>query len=55
MKIPEQSRGYEDVLEAMSGMGNQDLDYRAGKSWSLVYYVDDAFYAFLKCLPYMSA
>ncbi len=48
MPIPKQSRHYDDVLADMGAMGDNDLDFKAGKSWSLVYYVDDDYYGFLK-------
>ncbi len=48
MPIPKQSRQYDEVLADMGAMGVDDLDYKAGKSWSLVYYVDDDYYGFLK-------
>jgi glutamate/tyrosine decarboxylase-like PLP-dependent enzyme len=48
MKIPKSGKPYSDVLAAMAALRDDDLDYRAGKSWSLVYYVDDDYYDFLK-------
>jgi sphinganine-1-phosphate aldolase len=48
MKIPKTSRNYDEVLTEMSSKGSEDLDYKNGKSWSLVYYIDDDYYAFLK-------
>ena len=48
MTIPKTGRPFDEVLKDLGAKGSQDLDYRAGKSWSLVYYVDDAYYDFLK-------
>ena len=48
MPIPKSGRPFDDVLADLGAKGSEDLDYKAGKSWSLVYYVDDAYYDFLK-------
>ena len=48
MHIPTKGKKYQDVLDEMQAFGQDDLDYRGGKSWSLVYYVDDEYYEFLK-------
>ena len=48
MPIPTNGRPFDDVLADLGAKGSEDLDYKAGKSWSLVYYVDDAYYDFLK-------
>ena len=48
MRIPKTGRDHQDVLDEMKQFGQSDLDYRSGKSWSLVYYVDDHYYDFLK-------
>ena len=48
MPIPKHGRAFDEILEELGAKGSDDLDYRAGKSWSLVYYVDDDYYGFLK-------
>ena len=48
MPIPTRGRAFDEILQELGARGSNDLDYRAGKSWSLVYYVDDDFYGFLK-------
>jgi glutamate/tyrosine decarboxylase-like PLP-dependent enzyme len=48
MQIPKKGKNHQDVLDEMKGFGQADLDYKSGKSWSLVYYVDDEYYDFLK-------
>ena len=48
MQIPKNGRTHQEVLDEMKGFGQSDLDYKNGKSWSLVYYVDDEYYDFLK-------
>ena len=48
MQIPKKGKGHQEVLDEMRTFGQSDLDYRNGKSWSLVYYVDDEYYDFLK-------
>jgi sphinganine-1-phosphate aldolase len=48
MHIPKKGRAHQSVLDEMKSFGQNDLDYKSGKSWSLVYYVDDEYYDFLK-------
>ncbi len=46
--IPEHSRDHEEVLEEMRASAKDDVDWRSGKTWSLVYHFDDDHSAFLK-------
>ena len=46
--IPLQGRSHADVLEEMAGFRAHDADYKAGKTWSLVYYTGEEHSAFLK-------
>jgi sphinganine-1-phosphate aldolase len=41
IKLPEHGRPPEDVLQELRGFGKDDPDYRAGRLWSLVYYLDE--------------
>ncbi len=41
MKIPEEGTPPKDVLEKMKDMRKDDADWRAGKTFSLVYFLDD--------------
>ncbi len=41
MKIPEKGQDPESVLASMQDMRKQDADWRAGKTFSLVYFLDD--------------
>ena len=45
--IPEKGRSKEDVLEAMKKFGENDPDYKNGKTWSLVYYLGEEYANFL--------
>ncbi len=40
-RLPEQGLDSETVLAEMRRFGNGDVDYRSGRTWSLVYYVDE--------------
>ena len=46
--LPEKGRSKEDVLEALSGFGSEDPDYRKGRTWSLVYYLGEEHTRFLQ-------
>ena len=48
MSIPKNGRPFDEVLADLGAKGAEDLDYKAGKSWSLVYYLNDEYYEFLK-------
>lgn len=45
--LPATGRSREDVLQALRGFGADDPDYRHGRLWSLVYYLDEAHDDFL--------
>jgi sphinganine-1-phosphate aldolase len=45
--LPEQGRSQQEVLEAMKTFGENDPDYKRGKTWSLVYYLGEAYAQFL--------
>ena len=47
MTIPKTGRPFDEVLKDLGAKGSQDLDYRRQVLES-VYYVDDAYYDFLK-------
>lgn len=47
-RIPANGRPHEDVLTEMRSFRAHDADYRAGKTWSLVYWVGDDHHHFLK-------
>lgn len=46
--IPLQGRSHDDVLTEMSSFREHDADYKAGKTWSLVYYCGEEHSDFLK-------
>lgn len=41
MELPEHGRDQEGVLAEMEAVREDDADWRAGRTWSLVYHVDD--------------
>lgn len=45
--LPATGRAREDVLRELRSFGAQDPDYRHGRTWSLVYYLDEAHEDFL--------
>lgn len=45
--LPAHGRAHEDVLAELSGYAADDPDYRHGRLWSLVYYLDEEHEAFL--------
>ena len=45
--LPDTGRAPEDVLAELRGFGARDPDYRHGRAWSLVYYLDEAYADFL--------
>ena len=45
--LPAQGRPSAEVLDELRGFGRDDPDYKAGRVWSLVYYLDEALEAFL--------
>lgn len=45
--LPEHGRPPADVLRELRGFGTRDPDYRHGRAWSLVYYLDEAHADFL--------
>lgn len=40
--LPERGRAPDEVLDALAGFAADDPDYRRGRTWSLVYHLDDA-------------
>ena len=48
ISIPQKSRPREEVLDAMRSFGQEDPDYKSGKTWSLVYYLGEEYTQFLK-------
>jgi glutamate/tyrosine decarboxylase-like PLP-dependent enzyme len=42
MKLPETGRDGEEVLAEMADLREQDADWKSGRTWSLVYHVDEA-------------
>ena len=45
--LPAQGRPSAEVLDELRGFGLDDPDYKAGRVWSLVYYLDEELEAFL--------
>lgn len=45
--LPPTGRATEDVLRELRSFGAHDPDYRHGRTWSLVYYLDEAYENFL--------
>jgi sphinganine-1-phosphate aldolase len=45
--LPAQGRAADEVLAELRGFGADDPDYRGGRVWSLVYYLDDELERFL--------
>ena len=41
-KMPEIGRPADEVLAELKGFAGDDPDYRHGRLWSLVYYLDEA-------------
>lgn len=39
--LPDIGRSPEEVLRELRGFGARDPDYRHGRAWSLVYYLDE--------------
>lgn len=46
--IPSKGIDRQQLLEQMRQMGDDDPDWRQGRTWSLVYFADDEHYEFLK-------
>lgn len=46
--IPEEGVAKDDILETMRGYREGDADWKAGRTWSLVYYAGDEHYDLLK-------
>ncbi len=42
LKLPEQGRQEDEVLRDLAGFAQSDPNYRDGRTWSLVYHIDDA-------------
>ena len=47
MTLPEMGRPPGDVLRELRGFGDADPDYKHGRVWSLVYYLDEGYADFL--------
>ncbi|HCY85222.1 MAG TPA: aspartate aminotransferase family protein [Desulfobacteraceae bacterium] len=45
--IPDTGRDYESVLDELKTFSHDDPDYKSGRTWSLVYYLDEAHTDFL--------
>jgi glutamate/tyrosine decarboxylase-like PLP-dependent enzyme len=45
--LPRQGRSTADVLQELKGYGAQDPNYKEGRLWSLVYYLDEEYTDFL--------
>ena len=48
IKIPSQGEDKEKLLDEMQSFREKDADWKAGKTWSLVYYAGEEHYEFLK-------
>ena len=48
MCIPSQGRNAQSLLTEMAAFADEDVDYRGGRTWSLVYFVDDKHSKLLK-------
>jgi glutamate/tyrosine decarboxylase-like PLP-dependent enzyme len=46
--IPKKGLAKDDLLETMRGFGENDADWKAGRTWSLVYYAGEDHYDLLK-------
>ncbi len=46
--IPEKGRPYADILSDLDKFGDDDPNYKAAKTWSLVYYLDSDYNDFLQ-------
>jgi len=42
MRLPQQGRPEDDILSDLSGFSDKDPDYKHGRTWSLVYHIDEA-------------
>jgi len=47
IRLPEQGRDFDAVLTDLKTFGQDDPDYKNGKTWSLVYYLGEAYSDFL--------
>ena len=47
-EIPETGIDHDELLETMREFGEADVDWHAGRTWSLVYHAGDEHYEFLK-------
>ncbi len=47
-RIPKQGRPHDEILEEMKAFGSDDIAYKEGKAFSLVYYLGEAHEEFLK-------
>ena len=45
--LPLRGRPHEEILNDLSRFGGEDPDYREGRTWSLVYYLDEEYTDFL--------
>ena len=45
--LPGQGRDPQQILEELAQFGDRDPAYKQGRLWSLVYYLDEPFQAFL--------
>ncbi|MCA9539821.1 MAG: aspartate aminotransferase family protein, partial [Myxococcales bacterium] len=48
VRIPDVGRGHDELLAEMDLMRQGDVDWRGGRTWSMVYHGGDAHHAFLK-------
>jgi len=46
--LPRQGKAYSEVLAALDWFGTEDPAYKDAKTWSLVYYLDEEYTAFLE-------
>ena len=47
ISLPDQGRDFDLVLKDLEAYGQEDPDYKTGKTWSLVYYLDESHSNFL--------
>lgn len=47
LNVPEKGRPYKDILNELQSFGKDDPLYKEGKTWSLVYYLDQEYTDFL--------
>ncbi len=45
--IPDKGRKYDEILSDLKSFGQDDPDYKNGRTWSLVYYLDETYSDFL--------